>query len=86
MGRQDQLPPTLAPIGVTLATVAAFIGVSPNRYRELVRKRIMPPPKMVDGQPLHDLEAVRAAFRALPTADDENPVAVNTWEDIDNAT
>jgi hypothetical protein len=57
-----------------------------SRFRPLVRKRIMPPPKLVDGQPLHDLEAVRAAFRALPTADDDDPVAVNTWEDIDNAT
>ena len=36
------LPANLPPLGLTLEEVAAFVGVSPNKYAELERRKLMP--------------------------------------------
>ena len=61
------LPANLPPIGGTLEQIAIYIGVSENKYVELVRRGLMPPPKIIDGRRVHDFEAARAAFKRLTT-------------------
>ena len=86
------LPANLPPIGGTLEQIAIYIGVSENKYVELVRRGLMPPPKIIDGRRVHDFEAARAAFKRLTTTNGVGtPIAGGyyrdrTWEDIDNAT
>ena len=88
----EVLPASLPPLGLSLNEVAAFIGVSPNKYLELVRRGLMPQPRMIDGRRVYDRELAHAAFKHLPTANGRGtPMTgsareTTTWEDIDNAT
>jgi hypothetical protein len=86
MGRQTNLPASLAPLGVPLVLAAEYLSLSPTKFQQLVDDGRMPKPKRIDGRLVYDLEEVRLAFKALPTVDDQEPVNKNTWEDIDNAT
>ena len=89
----EVLPANLPPVGLTLEEVAAFVGVSPNKYAELVRRMLMPSPRIIDGRRVHDRVLAHAAFKRLPTTTDkgsETPMIgdnrqTSTWEDIDNA-
>src|SRR5829696_4948780 len=36
--RAEALPPNLPPLGLALEEVAAFVGISPNKYKELERR------------------------------------------------
>jgi hypothetical protein len=92
--RAEALPPNLPPLGLALAEVAAFVGISSNKYKELERRGLMPAPRIIDGRRVYDRELARAAFKRLPTTDG-NATALTTtatgdhdttWEDIDNAT
>ena len=88
----EVLPASLPPLGLSLDEVAAFIGVSPNKYLDLVRRGLMPQPRMVDGRRVYDRELAHAAFKHLPTANGRGTSMTGsdrettTWEDIDNAT
>jgi hypothetical protein len=87
------LPANLPPLGLTLEEVAAFVGISPNKYSDLIRRGLMPSARLVDGRRVHDREAAHAAFKRLPTTmgnggdipttGDDRPTS--TWEDVDNA-
>jgi hypothetical protein len=92
--RAEALPPNLPPLGLALEEVAAFVGISPNKYKELERRGLMPAPRIIDGRRVYDRELAHAAFKRLPTTD-RNGTALTTtatadhdttWEDIDNAT
>jgi len=50
---------------------AAYLSLSPAKYMQLVERGLMPRPKRIDGRLICDLEEVRAAFKALPSDDDE---------------
>jgi hypothetical protein len=78
------LPANLPPIGLTLDEVVAFVGISPNKYKELERRKLMPGPRMIDGRRVYDRELAHAAFKRLPIKDEDHN-ASSTWEDIDNA-
>jgi hypothetical protein len=87
----EVLPANLPPVGLTLEEVAAFIGISPNKYAELVRRGLMPSPRIIDGRRVHDRELAHAAFKRLPTTMDNGGDTTggdrrpSTWEDIDDA-
>jgi hypothetical protein len=89
--RADVLPASLAPLGLSLDEVAAFIGISANKYRELEQRKRMPGPRLVDGRRLYDRELAHAAFKRLPTTtgnDHGAPLPHNdeaedrTWDDL----
>jgi hypothetical protein len=89
--RRDVLPASLPPLGLSVDEAAAFVGVSPNKYRELERRKLMPAARMIDGRKVYDREQVHAAFKRMPSADasnDSGPItadhdADDTWGDID---
>ena len=60
------LPPMLAPRGLNREASAAYIGVSPTKFDELVNDQRMPRPKRVDGRRIWDRLALDEAFSALP--------------------
>src|SRR4051794_25356588 len=53
---RENLTPSLPPLGLMLEEVAAYIGVSPNKYKELERRGLMPAPRVIDGRRVHDRE------------------------------
>ncbi len=77
MGRQNDLPPSLRPIGATKEVAAAFCSFSTAKFMNLVERGLMPKPKRVDGMARWDLEEVRISFKALPSEDDDEQ---NPWD------
>ena len=71
------LPPSLPPLGVSRETAAAYIGVSPAKFDQMVSDGRMPAPKRIDGRKVWDRRQLEAAFVALP--DDEAP---NPWDAV----
>ena len=68
--RGDILPNSLPPIGLSRDVAAAFIGVSPTKFDQMVADGRMPRPKCIDGCRVWDRLALDAAFDELP--DNEN--------------
>jgi hypothetical protein len=66
MPSQDALPPNLAPLGITREAAAAFVCVSPGKYDQMVQDGRMPPPKVIDGRKVWDVDEVKSYFKALP--------------------
>ena len=67
------LPASLAPRGLKRRWGAAYIGVGPTKWDEMVADGRMPKPKQIDGRKVWDREEIDEAFAALPSEDDPNP-------------
>ena len=68
--RRDLLP--CDPIGLNRVESAAYVGVSPTKFDEMVADGRMPRAKRIDGRVVWDREDLRLAFKALPEDGDEN--------------
>ena len=77
--RADVLPRSLAPRGVSRVEAAAYVGVSPSKFDEMVSDRRMPPPRRVDGRKVWDVREVDAAFDVLPY--DGGACQKTSWDD-----
>ncbi|MDX2289774.1 MAG: hypothetical protein NW217_13245 [Hyphomicrobiaceae bacterium] len=64
--RLAALPPSLAPRGLSRVEAAAYVGVSPTKFDEMVGDGRMPPAKRADARRIWDRLALDAAFAALP--------------------
>lgn len=64
--RQDILPRSLPPIGLSRETAAAFIDVSPSKFDEMVKDGRMPKPKRIDARRVWSRIAIEKAFARLP--------------------
>jgi excisionase family DNA binding protein len=56
----------LAPRGLTREQAAAYVGLSQNKFDDLVRDGAMPRPKCAGSRRLWDVRALDTAFDALP--------------------
>lgn len=65
--RLIELPLSLPPLGLTREESARYVGVSPNKFDEAVKKGTMPRAKNLLGVLTWDRAALDAAYRALPT-------------------
>jgi predicted DNA-binding transcriptional regulator AlpA len=63
--RADLLPLNLPPRGLSRTEAAAYIGVSPTLFDEMVRDGRMPRPKQVNARTVWDRKRVDIAFDAL---------------------
>lgn len=63
--RSDILPISLPPRGLSRTEAAAYIGVSPTLFDEMVRDGRMPRPKQVNARTVWDRKRVDLAFDAL---------------------
>lgn len=75
--RRHALPPSCPPRGLSREEAAQYVGVSPSKFSELVKERIMPRPKKVGGRVIWDRHQLDSAFSALP--DDEDRES-SRWE------
>lgn len=64
--KTDVLPRSLPPAGISRAEAAAFIGVSPTKFDEMVADSRMPGPKKIDGRTVWSVRKLTLAFEALP--------------------
>ena len=63
----------LEPRGLNRVKAAAYVGVSPTLFDEMVDDGRMPQPKTVNSRKVWDRKQLDEAFEALPTRDDPNP-------------
>ena len=68
----------LAPRGLSRSEAAAYIGVSPSLFDELVKDGRMPPPKRINSRVIWDRNKLDAAFDRI--LDDESQAA-NPWDE-----
>ncbi|MFG1297535.1 hypothetical protein [Xanthobacter variabilis] len=66
MAKTRPLPPSLAPRGLCRVEAAAYVGVSPTKFDEMVSDRRMPLAKRIDGRKVWDIRALDIAFDGLP--------------------
>ena len=69
----DILPSSLAPRGLSRGQGAAYVGVGPTLFDEMVSDGRMPQPKRANRKTIWDRLALDEAFTALPSDDDDNP-------------
>jgi predicted DNA-binding transcriptional regulator AlpA len=67
------LPPTLSPRGLRRVEAAAYVGVSPSLFDEMVRSRVMPKPLRFGGRVIWDRKAIDQAFGNLANEDETEP-------------
>lgn len=70
----------LSPRGLSRVQAAAYIGVSPSLFDELVKDGRMPRPKRINSRTVWDRIRLDEAFEAI--LDDESRAA-NPWDDED---
>jgi predicted DNA-binding transcriptional regulator AlpA len=63
--RDEVLPKSLAPRGLSRVQAAAYIGVSPSLFDEMVRDGRMPKPKRINARTVWDRLKLDEAFAAL---------------------
>ena len=71
--RPDVLPSSLAPRGLSRVQAAAYIGVSPNLFDEMVRDGRMPKPTRINSRTIWDRVRLDEAFAALSDVSDDDP-------------
>ena len=76
--RADVLPRSLPPRGLHRAEAAAYIGVSPSFFDQLVADGRMPQPKRLGSRTIWDRVALDQAFAELPDEQENNP-----WDEDD---
>lgn len=71
--RHCALPFGVAPRGFSRNEAAAYMGVSPSLFDEMVEDTRAPKPKLINTRTVWDRVALDAAFDALPIKGSSNP-------------
>jgi predicted DNA-binding transcriptional regulator AlpA len=71
MRSRDQQP--LEPRGLSRTEAAAYVGVSPSLFDEMVKDGRMPEPKRINSRVVWDRRRLDDAFEALPDMTEANP-------------
>ncbi|WGD29861.1 hypothetical protein AncyloWKF20_19240 [Ancylobacter sp. WKF20] len=79
--RAEILPPSLPPRGLSRVVAAAYIGISPPLFDEMVRDGRMPSPKLINSRIVWDRVALDRAFEALPQRDSGCDPDSDGWAD-----
>lgn len=70
--RLIELPSSLPPRGLTRLEAARYVGLSPNKFDEAVKVRIMPKPKKLVGVLTWDRIQLDHAYQSLPSDEGGN--------------
>jgi predicted DNA-binding transcriptional regulator AlpA len=76
--RRDALPVSLPPRGLSRVEAAAYVGISPTLFDEMVADKRMPRPKRINARVVWDRIQIDTAFAALPN-DDQDERADDVW-------
>ncbi|MFG1263631.1 hypothetical protein V5F65_12895 [Xanthobacter aminoxidans] len=75
-GRRNVRPLSLPPRGLSRVIAAAYLGISPSLFDDLVADGRMPRPKLINARHVWDRLRIDAAFEALPEKEGpRNPFA-----------
>lgn len=74
---RDILPVSLPPRGLSRCEAAAYVGISPSLFDQLVADGRMPRPKRIGARTIWDRQALDLAFAAIPDGGSDN----NPWDD-----
>ncbi len=76
MSRTDPKPLPCAPIGLSRVHAAGYVGISVNKFDELVDAGLMPKPRRIGSRKVWHRGELDAFFDALPSEADhaENPL------------
>lgn len=74
---KDILPLSLAPRGLSRVEAAAYVGVSPSLFDQLVGDGRMPAPKRINSRTVWDRKRLDQAFELIPDGD---TVEINPWD------
>jgi hypothetical protein len=87
MARQVALPPTVTPRLLGRTAAASYVSVSPVTFDEMVKRGMMPRPKVLIGtRKAWDIRQLDEAVDALPADTEIRPDAGDTtWDDVDAA-
>lgn len=69
----------ILPRGLGRIAAAAYVGISPSKFDQLVHERRMPPPRRIDARKIWDRLELDAAFEELPN-EGRPPSEANDWE------
>ena len=83
--RHQALPPNLPPRGLTRTMAAAYTGVSPTLFDEMVKDDRMPKPKRINSRTVWDIRAIDRAFDALPDEEGRQVNSANPWDQVNPA-
>jgi len=64
--------------GLRRVEAAIYVGVSPTKFDDWVKRRVMPQPKRQDDVAVWDVRALDLAFEALP--DQNQGDAASAWD------
>jgi len=78
--RAEVMPFLPVVFGLGEVEAAAAIGISASKFRTLVNDKRMPSPRRLDGRKIWDVDELRAAFKALPHADEDEEA--DSWADV----
>jgi len=67
--------------GLRREDAAAYIGISPSKFDDWVKRRLMPSPKRQDGIVIWDRFALDLAFGTLPD-DDDTKTNTEIWNEL----
>jgi len=78
------LPMSCPPRGLCRVEAAAYIGVSPSLFDEMVRDGRMPRPKIINTRTVWDRHQLDLAFETLPSKEHGiTPLApINDWDNM----
>ena len=77
--RENILPLSLPPRGLSREQAAAYVGVSPSLFDALIKEGYMPMPKRAHSRTVWDRIDLDASFAALPSNDAS---IVNPWDEV----
>jgi predicted DNA-binding transcriptional regulator AlpA len=66
--------------GLSRIEAAAYVGISPSKFDELVADGRMPGPRRIDNRKVWDVVELDIAFDALPR--EAAAEATNSWADV----
>ena len=77
--RDHSLPASLAPRGLSRVQAAAYIGVSPSLFDDMVKDGRMPKPLKVNARVIWDRHLLDEAFAVLSDGRDD---VGDEWDDV----
>lgn len=66
--------------GLGEAEAALYVGLGVTKFGALVKDRRMPPPRIIDGRRIWDVDDLDAAFKEFPYEGGEPKH--NSWDDL----
>jgi predicted DNA-binding transcriptional regulator AlpA len=78
------LPVSCPPRGLSRVESAAYVGVSPSLFDEMVKDGRMPHPKLINSRTVWDRHELDGAFEALPSKEnmDITVPPANEWDSM----